>query len=94
MKMSITLENFVNMKTVVRCLIECIFQKEESFKTSLIKGNWGWTRESYELNKVHLSGSLMRVEVRFDDYSTTDVILDLDTVYDWYENEFNEENNL
>ncbi len=95
MKMSITPEEFLQMQTTTRCLIECISAKEDSFKEELINGNWGWTREDYQLNLVHFSGWGVRVTVEFlEDYSSTDIYLNLDDVYNWYENEFKKETNL
>lgn len=94
MKMSITPEDFVQMKNTTRCLIECIFAREESFKRNVIKGGWSWSKENYEVNRVHFSSCAVRVEVRFDDYTTTDVVLSLGEVYSWYEDEFEKENNL
>ena len=95
MKMSITPEEFVQMQTTTRCLIECIFAKEDSFKKEMINGNWGWTREDYQLKLVHFSGWRVRVTVEFlEDYSSTDIYLDLEDVYNWYENEFKKETTL
>jgi len=95
MKPSITPQDFVTMQQTARCLIECIFQKEESFKDKFINGNWGWAREPYELERVHLSSNRVRVTIKFDeDYSTTDIYLCLDEVYGWWENEFEKESKL
>lgn len=83
---TISPEEFVAMQQTAKTLIECIFQEEESFKASLIKGNWGWTREPCELERVHLSGWRLRVTVKFlEDHSETDIYLCLDDVYHWYE---------
>tara|TARA_R100000541_G_C1897352_1_gene84035 strand:+ start:71420 stop:71701 length:282 start_codon:yes stop_codon:yes gene_type:complete len=83
---TITSEEFVAMQQTAKTLIECIFQEEESFKASIIQGNWGWTREPYELERVHLSGWRLRVTVKFlEDYSETDIYLCLNDVYNWYE---------
>ena len=94
MKMSITPEEFVQMQTTTRCLIECIFDKEDSFKNELINGNWGWTREDYEINNVSVSGYVALIVIRFDDYSETKILLELDDVYNWYKNEFKKETSL
>ncbi len=83
---TISPEEFVAMQQIVKTLIECIFQEEGSFKENLIRCGWGWTREPYELERIHLSGCRLRVTVKFlEDYSETDVYLCLDDVYTWYD---------
>jgi len=73
--------------------LNVFFAKEDSFKKDLINGNWSWTKEDYQLNLVHFSGWRVRVNVEFlEDYSSTDIYLDLNDVYNWYENEFKKGN--
>jgi len=92
--MSITPEDFVQMKNTTRCLIECIFAREDSFKRNVIKGGWSWTTEAYEINNVSISGYVALIVIRFEDYSETQILLELDYVYSWYENEFEKEATL
>ena len=81
----ITPKEFTQMKQLNRILIEAIFAQEYSFHKKFIIDNWGWSREPFELERVHLSGNRARVSVLFtEDQSTTDIYFDLDEVYDWY----------
>ena len=81
----ITSEEFMQMRQLNRILIEAIFAQEDSFNKNFILDNWGWSREPFELERVHLSGNRARISVLFiEDHSTTDIYLDLDDVYDWY----------
>ena len=81
----ITPEEFMQMKQFNRILIEAIFAQEDSFNKKFIIGNWGWSREPFELERVHLSGCRVRISVLFiEDQSTTDIYLDLGDVYDWH----------
>ena len=71
-------------------IIECIFQQEDSFKGYLVD-ELSYKRlrppESYEVERIHLSGHRFRVTVVFEDLSELDLYIDAQDVYTWYEQE-------
>ena len=74
-----------------RQIIECIFQQEDSFKDYLV--NYLYysrlrCKESYELERVHVSGHRFRVTIMFEDLDGLDLYIDAQDVYHWYEQEY------
>ena len=80
----ISREEFKTMQDSARCLIEVVFEYEEEFKSEFITPMCSYSPEDYEFGRVHVSGSVMRVNLRFEDYSCTDIYVDLDNVIEWY----------
>lgn len=81
----ISVEEFVTMKRVAHSLIEAVFSNEDNFKCVFLK-HCRWENESHEIERVHVSGSRMRVTIRFEDLSDYDLYVELDDVYSWYSN--------
>ncbi|AUR86420.1 hypothetical protein NVP1084O_213 [Vibrio phage 1.084.O._10N.261.49.F5] len=79
----ISLEQFSQMKEATRCLIQVVFQHEKEFKRDILK-QIRFPADSYELERVHISGSVIRIEIKFEDYSTYNIYEELDRVIDWY----------
>lgn len=82
----ITHQEFKNMQTASRCLIEIIFEYGEQFKADFITPFCNYSSDDYELERVHMSGSNLRVQLRFDDNSKVDIYRDLTEVIQWYYN--------
>lgn len=74
-----------------RQIIECIFQQEDSFKDYLVNYLY-YSRlrcnESYELERVHVSGHRFRVTIVFEDLDELDLYIDAQDVYHWYVQEY------
>jgi len=87
MKPTITPADFVQMQKTTKTLIECVFQREDSFKKVLS------TKRAlafgYEILQVHFSGDIAKVIIILDeDASDLVLYLDLDDIYSWYCEEF------
>lgn len=82
--LTITPEQFKQACDINRILIECIFQREESFKKKFVVPYRAWSLEDYTIGRVHFSGSRARVEIVFKDCSTKSIYVELDEIYDWY----------
>lgn len=87
MKPTITPNDFVQMQKTTKTLIECVFQREKSFKKLLsTKRTLAF---DYEILQVHFSGDIAKVVIIFDeDASDLILYLDLDDIYNWYFEEF------
>lgn len=79
----ITPKEFVSMKEIARCLIQHVFENEDAFKARFITPNCRFDTKEYELERVHLSGYSLRVTIQFYNGSTHDMFLNLDDVYSW-----------
>lgn len=78
----ITTQEFKLMKDIARCLITEVFDNEEVIKKSRLLKSLRWKPDEYEFERVHISGTRVRITIRFvEDYSNYDVYLDLDDVY-------------
>lgn len=87
MKPTITSNDFVQMQKTTKHLIECIYQREDSFKELLS------TRRTlifdYEITQVHFSGHVAKIVITLDeDASDLILYLNLNDIYDWYCEEF------
>jgi len=82
----ITPKEFKTMQDSARCLIQIVFEYEKQFKDDFITPYCKYQEEEYELDRVHLSGTNMRITLRFDDYSETSIYRDLTEVIEWYYN--------
>ena len=80
----ISRDEFKIMQDSARCLIEVVFKYEEEFKAEFISPMCSYSPEEYEFDRVHISGSVMRINLRFEDYSCTDIYIDLDNAIEWY----------
>lgn len=87
MKPTITPDDFVQMKKTAKTLIECVFQREDSFKKLLsTKRTLAF---DYEVLQVHFSGDIVKVVIILDeDASDLVLYLDLDDIHNWYCEEF------
>lgn len=85
-QMPISKQDFEQMKQTNRIFIECIFQEEDSFKKKFIDGYWGWAKQEYKFERVHLTGDVVRISVRFhENGSSINSYYLLDEVYAWME---------
>ncbi len=80
----ITPDEFTKMQQTATLLITTVFDYEEHLKTLPVFTHLRWQGSEYEFSRCHLSGSIMRITLRFEDYSEHDVYLDLSDVYTWY----------
>lgn len=87
MKPTITPDDFVQMQKTTKTLIECVFQREDSFK-KLLSTKRTLTFD-YEIAQVHFSGHVAKVIITLDeDASDLILYLGLDDIYNWYCEEF------
>lgn len=87
MKPTITPADFVQMQKTTKTMIECVFQREDSFK-KLLSTKRTLTFD-YEITQVHFSGHVAKVVITLDeDASDLTLYLNLDDVYNWYCDEF------
>ena len=91
----ITPELFQQALNVNKQIIECIFQKEASFKDYLVNELFYFRLKhtdshegDYTIERVHISGHRFRVTVVFEDLSELDLYIDAQDVYHWYEQEY------
>lgn len=87
----ITPELFQQALDVNKQIIECVFQQESSFKDYLANElHYSRLRfpESYEIQRVHVSGHRFKVTAVFEDLSELDLYIDAQDVYSWYEQEY------
>ena len=82
---TISPEEFVAMQQTAKTLIECIFQEEDSFVKELINESDSWETDSYELDSVTISGYIVLIVIRFDDFSEKIIRIVLGDVYNWYD---------
>lgn len=83
----LTHEQFTQSLEVIRIMCECVFQKEDSFKKDVIEKSIRLT-EPYEIHNVYFSGYRCKVTIRYEeDYSEKDIVIDVQDVYSWYEEE-------
>lgn len=80
----ITYREFKTMQDSARCLIQIVFEYEKQFKVDFITPYCKYQEEEYELERVHISGTNMRVTLKFEDSSTADVYQNLTEVIEWY----------
>ena len=82
----ITREEFKIMQDSARCLLQVVLDyKEAEFKETFISPQCSYSSDEYELNRAHVSGSVLRINIRFeDDYSETDLYFDLTEVIERY----------
>ena len=81
----ITPNEFKLMQDVTRCLAQVVFDNEETFKDNLLK-DLRWEKEDYELERIHFCGYRCRITIKFtEDYSTYDIYLEADKIYEFYE---------
>lgn len=87
----ITPEQFQQALDTNRQIRECIFQQEDSFKEYLVEDLHYFRLkypESYEIERVHVSGFRFRITVLFEDLGELDLYVDAHDVYTWYEQEY------
>ena len=84
-------EQFQQALDTNRKIIECIFQQEASFKDYLVNELYYFRLkypETYELERVHVSGHRFRITVIFEDRDELDLYIEAHNVYHWYEQEY------
>ena len=80
----VTYREFKTMQDSARCLIQIVFEYEKQFISEFITPVRHSPASGYELERVHISGTNMRVTLKFEDYSTVDVYQNLTEVIEWY----------
>ena len=82
----ITRDEFKIMQDSARSLLQVVLDyNEDEFKETFITPQCNYSCDEYELNRAHVSGSVLRVNIRFEeDYSETDLYFDLTEVIEWY----------
>ena len=63
-----------------------MFEYEKQFKDDFITPYCNYKEDDYELNRVHMSGFNLRLQLMFDDGDKVDIYRDLTEVIEWYYN--------
>ena len=80
----ITYREFKTMQDSARCLIQIVFEYKKQFISEFITPYCNYKEDEYELHRVHMSGSNLRVQLRFEDGDKVDIYRDLTEVIEWY----------
>lgn len=82
----ITPEEFRDAQTVVKCILETIWNPvyEEDFKRKLLNRGLGWKEDDYQITSCHMSGYHFRVECTHNDLRKRVLVLSGEDVYNWY----------
>lgn len=81
----ITSEEFVQAQTVVRCIIETIFNYEQSFKEDVLSNRHWKVEGSYHIERCHMAASRFRITMVNDELREKDLYIPAEDVHSWYE---------
>ncbi len=76
-------DQFAQMQEAAKSLLTVVFQYEKEFKRDILN-SLRWKPEEYEVDRAHISGSVLRVEIKFEDSSTYPAFIELHKVIAWY----------